>query len=542
MGIFERSNGAWIEGTLRVRNGGGWTDDNDNRWIRKDGAWLQFGPSSSSSLLAPASFAGVASGHTVDLSWTNPTQALTPTNVQIRLPEVSTVWTEVNYGVLTQTFSALDPARPYQAQVRYIIRSATDGTVSNTGPSSTIFFTSASLYGPGVPADSPTGTTSNSTTPWGPTYGTGGAVGGSDCSWEYVVQIPGAPIEFELLWDDTAVTGTAAGTITELDLDFVALGLTCGELARYKFREVCNLVPGEWQYSQAWIIACDWTDPCGGLPESPAWTRGAFATAVLQVPQPCMNDSDFILRDQISSEEYGKLPGYVGMGVSDLLDWHVKGETSNTQAGTAMIAGHSSAINAWTSATDFSFTLFVDLKTQPPAAILGGTRLLKVGDRVSINAYASGAGYTVSAVFPKTGGGVFNLIGTTVIALDTKVAVSVTCDQDGNKILYLDDVAEVTDADTNAADIDTITGAVEFYGNAKAEIGPLGAWNSVLTSDQIRSLFLTVTPYEALALSHTPAVYWSMNSILVETTTSYDAQAAGLPGISVYFPMDSRVT
>lgn len=82
-----------------------------------------------------------------ELSWTNPTQVITPTNTQIRLAG-SPVWTTVAYPITGVVWSGLNPATGYTFQVRLI--RIEDGLITHYSPLRQITFVTEPSPGPVV--------------------------------------------------------------------------------------------------------------------------------------------------------------------------------------------------------------------------------------------------------------------------------------------------------------------------------------------------------------------------------------------------------
>lgn len=530
MPIFGRVNGEWVEGDLRMRADGEWTDENDAVFGRLAGAWVQCQPDPAGSLVAPQSLVATPTDNAATLTWTNPTQDATPTEIQIRIPEITSVWTEIGYPSTTLTWAALAASTAYQFQARYIIRE--DGEITATGPTATVFFTTLALAGPGTPAADPGGTGPDSTTYWPPLTG-GGAVGSGDCWWGYVVE------EFDVdtyTWSSSATNGEVAGTGFDLDLDFIALGFECGQVLRYKYREICNSVPQAWEYGLAFNVVCDYDDPCGGINQTTAFAAAPFDDAILAMPKICYEDARSKIEDYVTDTvEYGKLPG---LNLPLYIDsaWQLVASDSLGVYGAGLAAGHvpalvpvGSAVPALTS--DFSFTIDV----WPEQQILNGSgapvKIADIGDTVKIYMYDDGAGVRFSAGFGKQGGGQFDLASSTVLALGEWHTITLTIDQDGEKILYIDGAEDVTEVDTTRANFAAVTGNVALYGNDQMRVRKVAAWDRALT--ELEALIVGSASLYARVLQSAPSFYAPLRETSGSVATDIVGSKTGAIGANV---------
>lgn len=523
MPAFGRVNGAWVQGDLRQRANGEWTDERDNVYARVDGAWVQVQPEPQD-LLPPENLLAVATSNEATLTWTNPTQDVTPTDVQIRIPEITPVWTELVYPTTLLVWAALAASTNYQFQVRYIVRE--DGEVTLTSPTASAFFTTDALAGPGIPAPDPGGG-GGSTVDW-PSLPGGGTVGSGGCWYEWILQ---EFVEAGLTggnWEDTAITGDEDGTgLVDLAVDFGALGVECGSVLRYKWREVCNGVPGDYEFNPVFTYICDATANCGGVAISTRFTGSTFADAIFAMPQVCYRAAlgESVIEDYISEEIYGKLPGYGSYGFGD-GQWNVSAKFGASDTGAAIIAGDCAALGLIDETTDLSITLSVRLQNQPLDDISGGTRLAVFGKRITVRAYEEGAGYRIGVVFPKMGGGSYSLQSTTELPLSEWQLLVLTIDQDGDKVLYVDGDADVTDTDTTAAKFDDISDELELYGNQNAAIRVVGGWDRILTAEEISLL----DGYDAILLGMGPLWYSTLDEQEQDEFYIWPTYAEGIAG------------
>ena len=178
-----------------------------------------------------------------------------PTEVRIRIPEVSDTWATYTYPKTSFSFSGLLPNTQYtlQIQLRSVFET-TDSFVSSTrncpsvpvlrtaeSPIRTKVFTTDAGVGP--PTDN--GTNDEKVIFVFPdTEGTPGTAGGSDCYWGYKFQYRTA-----CAWADTAVSEVEAdGDVGNVTIDTAAVPFTTypNTLFRIAYREICNAVPQDW--------------------------------------------------------------------------------------------------------------------------------------------------------------------------------------------------------------------------------------------------------------------------------------------------------
>lgn len=496
---YARDGSSWSTGPVRARTASGWTGEGDAGYVWDGTEWVKFQPDPSSLLPAPENLGVVATDTSAVATWTNPEAATTAgaTDVQYRVPENGGgAWTELTYPATSLTLGFLRPETNYQLQVRYIIRSETDGSISDTGPIAEVFFTTDSLDGPGTLAPDPGGSGPDTIVPWGPT-GNPGPVGGPGCWWEYVVQIVDSPVEGAISWSDTAMTGEFDGEASlGRSFDFVAAGLECNGLGRWKYREVCDGTPGDWFYSDPYVIPCDWDTACGGNTNASLSTPPySDANLISFVPHVCPIDGGASepsdptrIVDDVTDQVFSKDSYF--FGVSRYLDNDiVVANSSAPDYGGPVISGYNSNLQNITASSDVSFSGFFMLDSQPPTALLGGTKLVTIGRTFRVQAYGSGSGFTVGAIFPKAGGGAFNLQDTTELALDVWHTWTVTIDADGDKILYINGEAAVTDSTATNPDFDGtgLTSEIALFGNAWARQGLVATWDRVLAPNEIVS-------------------------------------------------------
>lgn len=530
MPAYGREGSGWTEaGVLRGRTAGGeWTDVADNGYVWDGSAWVQFQPNASSDLLPPQSLVVLPSDTSASATWTNPTQdpGNDPTHVQVRIPETTTVWTEIAMDVTATSFGFLAPETAYQMQIRYIIRE--DGAITKTSPITEAFFTTDALTGPGTPAADPGGTGSDSTIPWGIPDGAG-PVGGPGCWWEYIVQTATTPASGAIVWADTAVTGSFDGDAGSLNIDFVAEGLSCGALARMKYRENCDGVTGDYEFGDAFVMVCDWDADCGGVPASPQFDSAVYADAIIAAPELC---ETAIVDSNDPTIEWAKLPGF---GSIQTIDNHtVFGLTTNGTLGQPTLAAKYGAIALLTDGDDFSFNIDIQLEEVPGGAS-GGSGVapasfpvIRFGKNLALSVvFDTTTTYVVRMSWIASDGTFKSVTGTTPVGLDTYATVTATLDADGNKTLYLNGVQEAQSTDTTSPGFSdySIGQDVEVYTNEFMRFESIGAWDRVLTASEINTLSLE---YEWPYRVETPVVTEMTNGVDTLTASLSTARTGDL--------------
>lgn len=495
MPAYSRKDSAWSQTVMRQRGASAWSGDDALGFVRDGGAWVQFqAPAGDESLLRPTNMAATPDDLEATITWTNPTPlsaAATPTHIQWRVANTTPVWTEVEYPTTSVTVGFLTAATEYQFQARYIVRA--DGSITATGKITEVFFTTLALDGPGTPAADPGGTGPDTTVPWGDTGGTPGAVGSGGCWWEYIVQTATTPASGTLTWSDTAVTGDFAGDAGSLNIDLVAEGLTCGGLARYKYREVCNGVPEAYQFGMPFVMVCDWGVSCGGIDNS-SWVKAPVDDAMFAMPKVCVRTGVALanIEDHIAEASYGKLSGFLGVSVSAGADLIIGGTIVGYEP---LVAGAVGALALLTDVDDASFVAETMLASVPDGTVgIAAFPFARFGRNVALSAVKAGTStWYARASWQLAAGGGTTLTGTTPLNIDEFNHVGVTFDNStGEVILYVNGDQEATTTGESAAFSDAGIGQdIELYGNSFIRTGKVAGWDRVLTPAEMTDLTLT---------------------------------------------------
>lgn len=492
---------SWLAGVLRLRTGS-WSGSEDGGYVWTGSAWAKFQPGVTvSDFLPPENFQAADIGSTsVQLTWTNPDQDLEPTNIQYRMPELTPTWTELPYPISTVSYSGLNPSAEYQVQIRYVIRE--DGIVVKTSAVREVFFTTNLIASPTSPAELIGGTTPGDSVVEWPIAGTGGSgpgpVGGSGCWWEYVVQIMDGDGDFTDV--DPIVTGELAGDIGDWEINFVDdLGLSCADTYRLKFREVCDSVPGVWNFADPFIPACDWSEACAGRNESPSFGDGVFSDAIYHVPWFCPNPAtgQMAILDYVSLEELGR-----GSGLSAPLndvdsEWCLLAKPGITFY-EPLAAGVLSSISALTDADGWSFSIDTKLINQPTPAMT----VMVIGGVVRVLLVGSGTGYRARVTAPRVSGGALLLEGTTEIELGTYGIITVRIDPTGTMDLWVNGEMDAENTDAIALNFAAWDGTFIVNGNDTLIARKAAGWDRVLDDAEIASFgddsVLAVTLFQYL--------------------------------------------
>lgn len=549
MPAYSRSASAWVRSIFRHRKSATeWSGDADLGFVREGGAWVQFQKPVGDNLGQPINLVAEPGDLDATITWTNDlADGVDADNVrvQFRLPETTPVWTEMVYPITAATFGFLIEETTYQFQVRYITRDPADGQIDAEGPISEIFFTTLALSGPGTPAADPGGTGGDSIVNW-PILDGGGAVGGSGCWYEYIVQQATTPASGAISWSDSAVTGSFDGDAGQLAIDFATAGIPCGELIRFKYRENCNGVTGDYQFGDAFVHVCDWDAACGGIPASSQLANALYSdpNCLFAFPEKCGE----VIRDTVTTSiELGRLPGFAAIIANG--PHTVLAKNANSTLGTPTLAGKFGSLLLLEDGDDFTASIQIRLE-EVPGGSGGGSGvapasfpIARFGRNVAISAvFSTTTTFKIRASWIDALGNSQSVTSTSSFALQEYHMIALTMDADGSKILYVN--AEVEDTNvvaTAMAFSDAGIGQdVQVNMSEFGRFRAVAAWDRVLTASEVAGLLISEYVQHMIDLGASSV--WAMDPVVTtETTDSYDTQVAALTQISVHYPFDVEI-
>ena len=506
MPAFARVAGAWVESTPRGRISGAWTDDDASLFARIDGAWVLIHPDpDAAALLRPVEDLAVTAGpdhHSVTIGWTLPAQPdVTPTDVQVRMADITPVWTELAYPQTTSSWGALDADTEYVAQVRLVAR--VDGVIVHTSATETVSF--ATTVAPiGAPAPDPGGTGGDSVFPWTPADNPGPIDDPSLCWFEWKIQILNTDLA---TWTDTGFTGELAGDTTELPFDLADLDPT--RLYRVARREVCGGVPGAWEYGQPFAGLGDWGAACGGLPASASTGFTVTADAIWGFAEMCTVDSGQrqALIDSVTGLEVNEGANF-GIAYYDAdSEWAV---LAGNDPGPVLITPNPDIAATFIAGQDHSISFAV----RPDGAWTptnGQVRALEtIGFLHSIQMVETATGWK-ARIHYLTSSGYFTLDSAEVPADTDWHIITVTWDDSALKTIYIDGVSSASGGnavqlDTDPPINDVIVSTLPSNWITRAHYG----WDRVITPTEV--LELTNTLYTAI-LAIAPDRYYPLRGV-----------------------------
>ena len=346
-----------------------------------------------------------------------------PTEVRIRIPEVSDTWATYTYPKTSFGFSGLLPNTQYtlQIQLRSVFET-TDTFVSSTrncpsvpvlriaeSPIRTKVFTTDTGVGP--PTDN--GTNDDQVIFVFPdTEGTPGTAGGSDCYWGYKFQYRTA-----CAWADTAVSEVEAdGDVGDVTIDTgnVPFSTYPNTLFRLAYREICNAVPQDWVYGEP-FMAVDFSDAdCLGIVKSASLSTDPFDTAnVFALPGVCQDDGTFLqIVDAINDVEFVQGSGLKCVEYID-NEWTLIGkDTGAAGAGPAwqpMISGEIPAVGNYNDVSDFTlgFEIKVPSAFNTSGAPATSYPIVEIGGKIKAYFIGRADEYDMMIEVPRDGGGAY---------------------------------------------------------------------------------------------------------------------------------------
>ena len=488
---FQRSSGEWAAFVAQSRTNGEWSGSGTLGYTRLAGEWVQWqAPSFDAALTKPTNLGVTADDTSALFTWTNTAidPDFLPTDVQVRITTTTLVWSEYTYPESSWSVGFLAPSTNYLMQIRYVRRE--DGIVVTEGEICDLHFTTDALAGSGTPAADPGGSGSDTSIPWADT-GDPGPVGGPGTWWEYIVQTADTPASGTITFADTAVTGSFDGDAGSLDINFVTEGLSCGALARLKYRENDDGVPGTYLYGDPFVMVCDWATDCGGVSDSAAWAETLYADpdVLMAMPNICIQATDpMAIEDYIvAGLTYGKLDGLLAQGVGVTGNHTLFGNSTNSTLGTPAAAGKVGALALQTNGDDFSASLTINLDAVPGSGVTDSAILARWGRNVAISAvYATATTWYPRLSYQTATGGV-TLTADTAQVLGADVTITVVIDSDGDQYIYVGPDLDGTGTALGAIVLEDGGMGEDFQINLpqSAQISQVAAWGRVLTADEI---------------------------------------------------------
>ena len=456
-----------------------------------------------SSTLPLASVAAITvtpSTYSAVFNWENPAQTQgEPTHVRVRIAEFGDTWAEYTYPINTWTAFGLNPSTSYTFQIQLVRRAAS--TISFVSalrncPSLPVQVQSLSeirsrtfetLGGLGPPIDDGGG---GSVFPIPDPPGTPGPVGGTDCWWEWQLQIADLTTGE---WIDTIHSGSVAGDAGEIVFDISTLDPL--RLYRMKYREVCNGIPGPWQYGEPFTGGSDWLGNCGGNDPSASYLVTPYSTADLfAIPYLCMTAGQGVrVREFLSGIEIVPGFGYDLTFLDGAGEWNMLADIWDNSYTTKPFGSTVlPVLMGLDNSDDFSIELtvwMIDLPTAPPGGF-GTGNIMSIGDgRIQFNVtYTTLGVWGIQFLVARESGGNFILNSSLTLPigfLNDPVRILATVDQDGDKNLWVnDDLVAVNDTGEEAR-IDGMSGHFQLAAFSNMFVSKVYGWNRVLTLDDI---------------------------------------------------------
>jgi hypothetical protein len=240
-----------------------------------------------------------------EFSWTNPTQpTVTPTDVETRIIQRSLIWASETYpgvGADGTTVNWLTGATAYTFQVRLVRR--VDGVTTHSSPIRELLFVTPAVILPyPVPDGEDTGGTVGEPPDFDP----------DDCELEVELQEnDGDPDSWVTVdtFTDSELTDNGDGTWS-LTTPIPNTFFNEGSMYRFRSREICGTVIGQWYVGTGFDPPDDWTDPCT-IPPALATAPFDDANLIVYVPQICAPD---IIREAVSG-----IAGVHGDALAEIL-------------------------------------------------------------------------------------------------------------------------------------------------------------------------------------------------------------------------------
>jgi hypothetical protein len=366
-----------------------------------------------------------------EFSWTNPTQpTVTPTEVEVRVLERSLIWSAETYpgvGADGTTVNWLEGATAYTFQVRLVRR--VDGVTTHSSPIRSLIFTTPAVI---VPTPVPDGDDTDVDVGEPPDFDP------DECELEVELQeqteVGGAWVTVDT-FDGSELTDNGDGTwslTTPIPNSFFEVG----SMYRFRSREICGTVIGDWYTGPSFDPPDDWTDPCT-TPPALADPPYDDASLIVYVPQVCAPD---IIREAVSGIEGVK---------GDALDSIVSGVGDPTQRALLAIddpewsdtPGGILAFGECPQTTgvtgDKSIAVRVSVADDTVSCVLFECAAMRI-----TASPVSGGGWRPGVTVYKVGSTV-SLAGASVLDVDTAYMILATNDFDTGDIkLYVDNIED----------------------------------------------------------------------------------------------------
>lgn len=486
MPIWTRTNDTWVSTNPSQRSADSWRQANLG-FVRQSDTWVQF-YSSIQDLLGVSDFAviGTPTSYGVTVGWVLPEQDPAHTEIQIRIAELGAIWTELDPAATSFSWSALDPATAYVAQIRLIIR--TLGVITHTSEIANLEFTTlvAPISGPGEDPGSPGGTDSS----WNIGFPIDGDAVGTPFGtwWEWKLEILGLSVS-TVDWTPTGITGSFSGADSSFVYDAALLDNTrvyrmCVRTAQDTTGDGVADVFGDWDCSESFPGQLDWGANCGAIPNSPTTALSAAADAVWAFPKYCQlrNDGlDTPWTDAVSGLQVGVGAHYAAMHITNTAEF---GGISSIDNGITFTAGLASIASTIIPDQDFSIVSrfrfpssysFTNGKVTTVASISQGAILLQIVETAS--GWYPIAKFRLTSSFVTLSG----ILSEQSLSTETQT-IALTWDSDGIKTLYLNSVE--LDNDSSNETLHPNSGGQPMYWTGMVQYGQtlqqLG-WNRVLS-------------------------------------------------------------
>lgn len=494
MAFHHHDGSVWVETLDHIHDGSLWTDDNDEIYIHDGAAWVLIQPDGAVPPPPPDDFpppfnlaVDTLTDSAVKVTWELPVSSPTPTEVQFRVLEVSTIFDVLEYPATSGSHQALAPATTYTFQVRLVHRTLGVPDVYST--IAEIGFTTTETTVPLGPVVDPGGTGGDSLfvppVIGGTAFpGTPGPVDGTDCWWQWKVEtwLDGS-------WQAMSPpqTGAYAGTVHVHPYDLATL--PSPGTYRYAIREVCNGTPGPYNYGSPFSPTTDWADPCADSPLSWDFTNtgDAYTDALFYIPQVC---TPSVIHDAVSGDALTHAAGYSGTFITSddsFGNWQIGSLLSygDGSASKGVVQGDVSPV-ADLVPGDFSVSFKLNIGTVPIGA---RTLLLSLGGNAIVFVAKSAVGGTrySLAVEAYTTAGLVNLeaVSPTAIFPDVDYKVTLRWDEDGPKQLFINGTQEALNLAGDAFAGGSITAQTIAYLPPDSRIWSIAGWNRLLTDDEI---------------------------------------------------------